>query len=100
MRALLDDPAGSGQECRGMTICAAVAAGRSIAWSAHERTRFGPAGRGLALVLDQATKILLLYVFGFMEMPPGEAVPVLPFFNLVMVWNPGISYGLFPATDR
>jgi len=22
----------------------------------------------------------------------------LPFFNLVMVWNPGISYGLFPAT--
>jgi signal peptidase II len=28
------------------------------------------------------------------------AVPVLPFFNLVMVWNPGISYGLFPASGR
>ncbi len=27
----------------------------------------------------------------------GDAVPVLPFFNLVMVWNPGVSYGLFPA---
>jgi signal peptidase II len=27
----------------------------------------------------------------------GAAVPVLPFFNLVMVWNPGVSYGLFPA---
>jgi len=24
----------------------------------------------------------------------------LPFFNLVMVWNPGISYGLFPASGR
>ena len=30
-------------------------------------------------------------------MGPGAAVPVLPFFNLVMVWNPGISYGLFPG---
>lgn len=50
-----------------------------------------------ALVLDQATKVLMLYGFGFREMPPGSAVPVLPFFNLVMVWNPGVSYGLFPA---
>jgi len=50
-----------------------------------------------ALVLDQATKLLLLYGFHFREMLPGSAVPVLPFFNLVMVWNPGVSYGLFPA---
>ena len=34
---------------------------------------------------------------GFANMPPGQTVPVLPFFNLVMVWNPGISYGLFPG---
>jgi signal peptidase II len=50
-----------------------------------------------ALVLDQATKLLLLYGFHFKEMMAGAAVPVLPFFNLVMVWNPGVSYGLFPA---
>jgi len=31
-------------------------------------------------------------------MAPGRAIPVLPFFNLVMVWNPGVSYGLFPAS--
>jgi len=31
-------------------------------------------------------------------MAPSETIPVLPFFNLVMVWNPGISYGLFPAS--
>lgn len=50
-----------------------------------------------ALVLDQVTKLLMLYGFGFRDMAPGAAVPVLPFFNLVMVWNPGVSYGLFPA---
>ncbi len=32
--------------------------------------------------------------------PRVRIVPVLPFFNLVMVWNPGISYGLFPASGR
>lgn len=50
------------------------------------------------LALDQGTKMLLLYVFGFAGMLPTQAVSVLPFFNLVMVWNPGISYGLFPAS--
>jgi len=50
-----------------------------------------------ARFLDQASKLLMLYGFGFREMPPGSSVPVLPFFNLVMVWNPGVSYGLFPA---
>ena len=50
-----------------------------------------------ALVLDQATKLLMLYGLHFHDMPPGAAISVLPFFNLVMVWNPGVSYGLFPA---
>jgi signal peptidase II len=36
---------------------------------------------------------------GFLHRGPGQAIPVLPFFNLVMVWNPGISYGLFPASS-
>jgi signal peptidase II len=30
-------------------------------------------------------------------MGPGASVPVLPFFNLIMVWNSGVSYGLFQA---
>jgi signal peptidase II len=50
-----------------------------------------------ALVLDQMAKVLMLYGFHFRDMAAGEGVPVLPFFNLVMVWNPGVSYGLFPA---
>lgn len=51
----------------------------------------------IALALDQGSKILLLYVFGFIGMTPAQHVPLLPFFNLVMVWNPGVSYGLLPA---
>jgi signal peptidase II len=50
-----------------------------------------------ALIADQGSKLALLYGFGFNHMPPGVAIPVLPFFNLVMVWNPGVSYGLFAA---
>jgi signal peptidase II len=53
---------------------------------------------GLALVADQGSKLIMLYAAGFRYMFPGQSVPVLPFFNLVMVWNPGISYGLLPAS--
>ena len=52
-----------------------------------------------ALLTDQGVKLGLLYGAGFVHMPPGQSIPVLPFFNLVMVWNPGISYGLFPASS-
>lgn len=58
---------------------------------------WGLAAAAAALALDQGSKLLMLYVFHFIEMAQGESVPVLPFFNLVMVWNPGVSYGLFPA---
>jgi signal peptidase II len=50
-----------------------------------------------ALAFDQGSKLLMLYVFGFKYMSPADHIAVLPFFNLVMVWNPGVSYGLFPA---
>jgi signal peptidase II len=53
----------------------------------------------LALIADQGSKLFMLYGAGFAHMPPGVSMPVLPFFNLVMVWNPGISYGLFPASS-
>jgi signal peptidase II len=46
----------------------------------------------IALLLDQAVKLWLLFVYDLAEM---GAVPVTPFFDLVLVWNKGISYGLF-----
>jgi signal peptidase II len=52
-----------------------------------------------ALVLDQGFKLLMLFAFGFAGLAPGESVSLLPFFDLVMVWNPGITFGLFPANS-
>ena len=60
----------------------------------------GQIAAAVALVADQGSKLFMLYGANFIQMLPGTSVPVLPFFNLVMVWNPGISYGLFPASGR
>lgn len=60
---------------------------------------WGIVAAAIALILDQGTKLLMLYALHFIDMPPRDNVPVLPFFNLVMVWNPGVSYGLFPASS-
>jgi signal peptidase II len=60
---------------------------------------WGIVAAAIALILDQGTKLLMLYGLGFAAMGPGENIAVLPFFNLVMVWNPGVSYGLFPASS-
>lgn len=51
----------------------------------------------LALVLDQLSKNLLLYGLDFRELGPAARIAVTPFLDLVMVWNRGVSYGLFQA---
>jgi signal peptidase II len=60
---------------------------------------WGLVAAATALFADQVSKFGLLYGAGFLHMAPGQTIPVLPFFNLVMVWNPGVSYGLFPASS-
>jgi len=47
-----------------------------------------------ALVLDQASKLWLLFVF---EIARRGAVQVTPFFDLVLAWNVGISFGWFQS---
>ena len=42
------------------------------------------------LVIDQATKLWLLYVF---DIGHRGTVKVMPFFDLVLAWNVGISFG-------
>lgn len=63
--------------------------------------RLAAMGAGLALlviVLDQVSKLWVLNGLGFMEAGPGARVEVLdPWFNLTMVWNRGVSFGLFAA---
>jgi signal peptidase II len=46
----------------------------------------------VTLVLDQASKLWLLYVF---DIARRGAVKVTPFFDLVLAWNVGISFGWF-----
>ena len=59
------------------------------------RTRHEPhprRHRRVALVLDQASKLWLLFVF---DIGRRGAVQVTPFFDLVLAWNVGISFGWF-----
>ncbi|KAA2235113.1 signal peptidase II [Salinarimonas soli] len=55
-------------------------------------SRLGLAIAILTLVLDQASKLFLL--FGY-DLPANQPVTVARFLEFVVVWNRGISYGLF-----
>ena len=57
----------------------------------HSLRRAGLTAAVLGLAGDQAIKLWLLLVFAIELRQPVE---VLPFFELVAVWNFGISYGL------
>jgi signal peptidase II len=46
----------------------------------------------VALALDQTSKLWLLYVF---DIGHRGTVKVTPFFDLVLAWNIGISFGWF-----
>ncbi|HXJ00961.1 MAG TPA: signal peptidase II [Micropepsaceae bacterium] len=52
-----------------------------------------------AFIADQVSKNLLLYGWDFRSLGPAARIAVLPFFDIVMVWNRGVSYGLFPAAS-
>ena len=55
-----------------------------------------PLGLGIAALtaaLDQAHKIWMLRVY---DIGAKGSVTLAPFFDLVLVWNHGISYGLLP----
>jgi signal peptidase II len=53
---------------------------------------FGLIIAALVLVADQATKLALIYGTDLRISYPW---PILPVFDLTVVWNRGISYGLF-----
>ncbi len=59
---------------------------------------FGPLSRvglmaaAITAALDQALKLWLLFIF---DLGGRGVVSVTPFFDLVLIWNRGISYGLF-----
>ena len=59
--------------------------------------RMSPARLGflaalLSFAADQASKLLLLFA---VDLPIREPIALGPFLNLIVVWNRGISYGLW-----
>ena len=54
--------------------------------------RLGLATAATTTLLDQALKLWLLFVF---DLQGRGLVRLTPFLDLVLVWNRGISYGLF-----
>lgn len=46
----------------------------------------------IVIAADQVSKLYILFVY---DIAARGAVQVAPFFDLVLVWNRGISYGLF-----
>ena len=85
-----------GPRCRGDDI--EFWAGRGVTTSTSPTKTTSPALRSgilaalATLILDQASKLWLLYVF---DISRRGAVAVTPFFDLVLAWNTGISYGWF-----
>lgn len=55
-------------------------------------SRFGAIVAVAAFAIDQIHKWWMLYVY---EIGARKVVTITPFFDLVLVWNQGISYGLF-----
>ena len=54
--------------------------------------RWGILAALLVLVADQASK---WWVVEWYHLPERGSVPVLPWLNLTMVWNQGVTFGLF-----
>jgi signal peptidase II len=58
-------------------------------------TRFGLAVALLSAAVDQAVKLWLIFVF---DLGARGIVTLTPFLNLVLAWNTGISFSLFPQS--
>src|SRR4029453_12634548 len=90
-----------GRAAQHLALCNAHPAGLGTVW-----TKTAPASRmnanlkagllaaGIALAADQASKLYLLFVY---DIAARGAVQITPFFDLVLTWNKGISYGWFQA---
>ncbi len=74
-----------------MVQAAPASARRSYAWGSL--SVLGLAVALLTGIADQASKLWLLYVF---DLESRGRVAITPFIDLVVTWNTGISYGLFP----
>lgn len=101
----MDTPDDDGRRVTGTAAPAAMlrrapiaAARRGLAlYLSAAHVRLGLIMAAAVLFVDQASKAALLYGLGLKEFVPGQHIEILPFFDLVMVWNEGVSFGLLPG---
>jgi signal peptidase II len=60
-------------------------------------SRLGVWAALVTLILDQTTKLYALFAI---DLPLREPLPLTPFLDLRVVWNRGISYGLFQQSTE
>src|SRR4051794_17727370 len=102
MRALLENTPDRGQRSR-VSRCLPArrrsAARMEGAGSGRLKSQLRPGviAALVALVLDQASKLWLLFVF---DIAHRGATRVTPFFDLVLAWNIGISFGWFQSESQ
>src|SRR5258708_34204321 len=97
MRALVEDPAERGRRpglsrrlaARRARLARMEGAGGDCLTS---NLRPGVLAALAVLILDQVTKLWLLFV---LDIGHRGAVKITPFFDLVLAWNVGISFGWF-----
>lgn len=58
--------------------------------------RFGAIVALIAFIIDRISKWWFIDIF---ELPLKGAVEILPIFDVVMVWNRGVSFGFLAASD-
>src|SRR5882757_10450354 len=97
MRAVVEDPPHRWRRRRISRRLAARCAGAARMEGAggnrlNPHVRPGVIAAVAVLALDQASKLWLLFVF---DIARRGAVKVTPFFDLVLAWNVGISFGWF-----
>jgi signal peptidase II len=85
------DGQGGGVGERGVADAAHSKLERAYAWG--PLSAFGLGVAALACLIDQAAKLWLLDGF---DLANHGRVAVMPFLDLILTWNTGISYGLFP----
>ncbi|MBF0248466.1 MAG: signal peptidase II [Alphaproteobacteria bacterium] len=60
-------------------------------------TEHRPWGWGLALAILAADQVSKWAILDYFAAAPANIVGVTPYFNIVLAWNPGISFGMFGA---
>ncbi len=67
--------------------------GRLVGVKTHVRL-VAAAAAGVAFAADQITKFWMIDILGIEDRPP---IRLTPFLDIVLAWNPGISYSLLRA---